>query len=333
MGQANSDSESAWSAWLDFRDNHHQNPFHPRVADFALFLDCLFRDGKEWSTITTACSAVSTAVFFISGYRLSTNPLISLVKKGIRSSRPPTVGYADTWDLAIVFRWIQSLGPNNRLPPFLLLAKLVILLKIDLMARGSDLARLFVSEVSILGDKLRCRFFMPKQWRAGGKYTSGKFTSWVYVYSYPSEPLICSVSTIKYYLYVVDPATVVSDIVMPNCSFSCLFTSVFKGSSTHNNKLVRGRFFSLSAARIANIVKFVFQHAGVPSRYKAHSTRHAASSAAEVSGCPLDRILAQTMIADEKTFARYYRRDIVGRKKTRRLRATSTLSSFLRSCL
>ena len=335
--QTLSQYESSWSTWLVFCDSRGVNPLLPKIADFAVFLNTLYLDGAQWATITSACSSVSTAVFFVSGFTLSTHPLISLVKKGIRTGRPPSMRYKVIWDVDKVFLWVLSLGPNARLSPLTLLLKFVVLLKIDLMARGSDLARLFVSEISIVSGMLRCRFYMPKQWRAGGKYTNGRFTSWLYVAPFRSSPRICSVATFRHVLKCTSVHRLPPDIFYPDGSFRCVFSSIVPAPTSKPATRVgcahkvQGQVFSLSADRIASCVTEALSRAGVPAGFRAHSTRHASSSAAEKSGASVPRILAQTMIADEKTYTRFYRRDISRSTPRRKLRADASLAAMLRA--
>ena len=52
-----------------------------------------------------------------------------------------------TWDITVLLRSISGMGDNDVMKLELLQLKLVLLLRIDLFARTSDLIKLFRSEV------------------------------------------------------------------------------------------------------------------------------------------------------------------------------------------
>jgi hypothetical protein len=232
--------------------------------------------------------------------------------------------YDDTWDVGLVFRWIRSLGPNRSLTRKMLLYKFVCLVKLDCMSRASDLARCFRHRVSISAGKLLLSFYQPKEWRPGGKYISGKYSSLVTIHRYLPDPLLCTVTTAKFFLAASsDPELFPDDLLVEGRRTRGLFPSVVRK---------KGVYFSLSRDRLNSLLLEAFSLAGVPAKFGAHSTRSAAMSMAVLAGASADTVLAQARMSSLEVFRKFYHRPVVGGVRApRKVRKAASMAYFIRA--
>ena len=166
--------ESPWSAWQNHCSSRGVDFQDPSPVNFVSFLEEVFQKGRSYSHCNTSASSVATALHLSSGVNLTENPVVSLFRKALRNERPPTPKYVDAWDVGIVFRYIASLGINSSLSLTVLTRKTIVLLKIDLMGRGSDLSKAFRNQLQFLGGgSCRVRLYATKEQGKSSKFSRG----------------------------------------------------------------------------------------------------------------------------------------------------------------
>ena len=320
--------QSHWSPWLAHCQRRGVPPLRPSVASFCCYLNSVFLTGASWSKVSTIASSLSTAIFLVSGYRLSSNPMVALVKRSIRSQRLPRAAYEDTWDVSLMFRYLHSLGPTAKLSRTCLLKKWVCLLKLDFLARSSDLARVFLSNLRMERHRLYVRIFKPKEWRAGNKFAAGSYSKWLWADSYPQDSRVCVVATAREVVKRFSKTKVALDLNIEGRQQHGVCTSVIQRPENHPFK---GCYYSLSADRISAIFLEAMTLAGVPAAYKAHSSRSAAISAASVCGFTDSWILKKARLASQSVLDTYYRKPIRKGHRLSRIEGKVSLAVALRS--
>ena len=300
--------EGPWTKWVEVCKRLGDNPASPTIQTFTDFIQGVFDEGGSFSKTNTAASSVATAVHITSGVNPTDHPVVGLLRRSIRNIRPPRSSMTETWDVTLVFRWVLTLGSNGSLSRRMLTLKLIVLLKVDLMARGSDLARCFASEVKFCAGGMKVRFYKPKEWRPDGKFTGGVFSAWVYIASY-SNKRICSVSTYRYYLKSRPQSEWANDILVDDHWTRCIVSSIVKDKSGRRGPRCKGKYYSLKKDTIANYMVEAMRLAGVPEKFLSHSSRAAAiSMATEVAGDP-GSVMAHARLSSEFNFRKFYLKD------------------------
>jgi hypothetical protein len=83
-------------------------------------------------------SAVSKLGFEVNEAKCILEPVLL----GVRKSSPPQPRYKDTWDVSLLVRHIQRVWPDNSaLSDEEIRNKAMVLLRLSLLARSSDIAR------------------------------------------------------------------------------------------------------------------------------------------------------------------------------------------------
>lgn len=74
----------------------------------------LFSSGLGYSAINTARSALSSVITLENG-TFGSQPLVGRFMKGIYEMKPSLPRYASTWDVGVVLKHLESMGPNSDL--------------------------------------------------------------------------------------------------------------------------------------------------------------------------------------------------------------------------
>ena len=80
-----------------------------------IFLGELYEQKLSYSSIDTACSALSTVIFPGGEHTFGNHPLVAKFLMGVYSTRPPLPRYKEIWDVADVLKYLRSLEPLNEL--------------------------------------------------------------------------------------------------------------------------------------------------------------------------------------------------------------------------
>jgi hypothetical protein len=221
---------------------------------------------------------------------------IKMAKRHLITIKPRTAKYSEIYDIDTIFSLITSWPETKDLGIEQLRLKLILLLKIDTMARGDDLAKLYVHPLTwkITDTELVIRFYGTKE--------SKFFTNWIGVAAYPTNMNLCTVATAQEYITrTKHQSKTTTTIVNKKARILVhpLFLDLYDGKPIH-------------AERINNLTAAALKACGIASEYKGHSTRSAAISKAVMLGAFEERVMHQARLHDQKTLKRNYLRLTTG---------------------
>lgn len=114
--------------WMNYAEGHRINKYNPRVPQVLNFLDALHKEGRGYSALNTARSALSAFLPLYEGLSIGGHPYVRLFLKGVYNISHPTPRYMNTWDLQLVLNFLKSWSPMSKLSLEKLTLKLVVLL-------------------------------------------------------------------------------------------------------------------------------------------------------------------------------------------------------------
>ncbi len=220
----------------------------------------------------------------IEGWPIGRHPLIKNLLKGIYNRNPPRPRYSHTWDVRIVLDYLKLLGQPKELDLMPLSCKTVMLVALATFFRVSDLRNIARSSIRF-SESVSFSLMEPRKSQHSGALQSFE------LHRHPDSRQ-CPVLALKAYCHVTDR-------LRKSSGRDGLFLSCIRPHDP------------VSKTTIAGWLKKVLLEAGIDEGFSAHSTRAAASSKAVIEGVPVDTILRQASWANESTFSRFYRRDIV----------------------
>ncbi|KAJ8029042.1 hypothetical protein HOLleu_28336 [Holothuria leucospilota] len=234
-----------------------------------------FRDqGLHYSAINIARSALATFTTLSSGNSISTDPLVSRFFKGIFNTYPPMPRYTEIWNVSLVLYYIRGLPPVRELDLKMLSLKLCFLVAITSAQRLQTLHLLQLDQLTLNNDSaiFRVTKFL-KQSRPGNVAFE------VLLEAYQKDERLCVLKTL----------------------IVALFISYKKP------------YHRVSKDTLSRWIKIILTNAGIDTlKFKAHSTRAAATSAAVLRQVPVSDIHATAGWAGEKkTFEKFYRKPIL----------------------
>ena len=248
------------------------------------FLASQFEQGKQYRTINSYRSAISTTHSPIDGVVVGKHPLVSRLMKGIHNQRPPQPRYAATWDVQVVLRHIRSWGQTVVLGRKRLSQKLTMLMALSNASRCSELCGLDIE---------RMRFNETGVTFSLGRLTKTSKPGQSKSLFYPvlaSDKEVCPVFTLKEYLKRTEDR-----------KESKLFLSYIRP------------YKPVLPCSLARWLKEILTEAGY-SDFKAHSSRGAAVSAAFVQGMSVTDIIKIADWSSDSMFKKYYHRPIIGKE-------------------
>ena len=172
------------------------DPFQASISTVVEFLVQLFHDtGVKYSAINTARSALSSFLTPVGGVTVGNHPLVKRLMRGVFKERPALPKYVKTYDVDGVLRYLDKLGPADRLPIARLTERLATLIFIlsgqrDQTLQFIDVRNIWLTETSctiIIGD-------LVKNSRPGFHVEPLRFTA------YDNEN-ICVIANIKDYIW------------------------------------------------------------------------------------------------------------------------------------
>lgn len=256
------------------------------VNQILIFLAELKNEGLQYSALNTARSALGSFTVLSSGRAIGTEPLISRFLKGVFNSCPPKPRYKYIWDVGVVLDYIRGIPPVQELDLKQLSLKLCFLIAVTTAQRIQTLDLLQVDQLNFQDDSASFMIFkLVKQSRPGHSGME------VTLKAYPSDVRLCVLKTLQVYLQK---------------------TSVLRGREQALFISYKKPHRKVSKDTLARWIKTVLHNAGIDtSKFKAHSTRAAATSAAESRKVPVSDILATAGWTSENTFRTFYKKPIL----------------------
>jgi hypothetical protein len=257
------------------------------VADF---LTDMFKEGYEYNTINLHRSAISALHEEVENIPVGQHEIIKRIMTGVFQEKPPQPRYKDTWDVGLVLDYLVGQGKNETLSDSQLTHKLTMLLALTTASRASEIQAL---DLEYMMDKTSEVIFTLPQHTKTSK--AGQKPQTVSIQAYHHSEL---------------------DVV------ACLRTYILRTTDWREDKskhkLLLGTVAPHNPVKpctIANWLKKTMQAAGIDTtKYKAHSTRGAATSKASSGGMSVADILHQANWARAKTFEKFYQRNTMENK-------------------
>ena len=274
------------SKWIIFCNTRSYNPLCAPINQITDFLTCMFLEGKSYSTINLARSALSALGIKYDGISVGSHPTIVRLLKGMFNLRPTKARYTETWDANIVLRYLKNIPVDNESYLKELTMKLTMLLALTLAARPQTLHYLTTKDMVKTENKIVLSL------SAALKHTRpGKPLEKIEVNAYPHDRSLCVYTTLNEYLSCTEQWREKD---------GPLFISYVKPHKP------------VSRDTVKRWIKTVMDNAGIDtSKFRAYSTRSASTSKAVTVSTPIECILKTAGWSRESTFAKSYHKNIV----------------------
>ena len=270
--------------WIIFCDRCNLETFTSDVVHILDFLSELYKEGLAYSAINTARSALSSFLGLTDKEPIGSHSLVIRFMKGVARNRPTLPRYNSIWDVNIVLNMFRKQPLVEYLSLYDLTLRTATLLALVSAQRGQSIHLLDIACMSRTVDNFT--FHLQggfKQSRAGHECLT------IVLPSYKEDIRICIVNTLSVYL----------ERTAPLRHSTQLFISTVRP------------FKAVSNDTISRWIKVTLDLAGIDvSIFKPHSTRAAATSAAQRKGVKLMDILNVAGWTNEATFARFYNKPL-----------------------
>ena len=239
----------------------------------------MYDSGASHSTVNLARSAVSAYLHRPGTEAVGSHPLVCRLVKGVFENRPSMPKYQDTWDVDNVLQYLAGWPSVEKLSLKHLSLRLVMLLALLSGQRGQTIHTLKSEDVRLKDDKCVLVF------SAVLKQTK----PWSHIKPLELEAFenknFCIVAHLRQYLKVTEALR----------KGKQLFISFVKPHS------------EVSRDTVSRWIKTVLRLSGVDiSRFSAHSTRAASTSAAFSRDVPIDCIMKAAGWSNQNTFMKFY---------------------------
>lgn len=264
--------------WYNFCINLNIDYFEVSVPHIISFLTTMYEDGAVFSSLNCCRSALS----LILGSKLCNDDRVSRFLKGVFRLRPPLPKYDFTWDPAVVLNFLSQKGNNDSLSLEDLSKKLITLLAIVTAHRVQTFSLIKVSNIKRLSNKMYIKITdLIKTSRVGSLQPH------LVLPFFTDNPNVCPASAL-------DKTNAIRQS-------ENLFVAYKKPHK------------SVTAQTLSRWIKSTLGSSGIDiSIFSAHSTRHAATSAAQRLGLNIETIRKTAgWSSTSRVFAQFYNRDIV----------------------
>ena len=214
------------------------------------------------------------------------NPiLIARFMKGLYNKLLPKPRYSTfIWDVSAVLKYLETLFPLDDLSLKLLTLKLTALIALSAAPRAQTIISMNLDCMTVFSDKILFHFnTLLKTSKQGKNYV-------LELLHYENEKL-CVMHTLLHYVNRTKEHRKSQQLLMSYCSFK-----------------------PVTSSTVARWLKEVLFNSGIDiDKFKAHSYRSAAVSAAFSRGCSLDLILKTADWSSAKNFKKFYLREVESR--------------------
>lgn len=268
--------------WWQFCRNKNIQVFETSTPLVLEFLTFHFNQGASYGSLNCYRSAIAQ----IAGPEISNDPRLKRFFKGVYSLRPNQPRYEMTWDPGIVLKYIRSL-PVDDLDLKTLTQKTAVLIALATGHRVQTLSSIEIGNITANDDSVTIR--IPKRIKTSGPRQPQPFFILPF---FREDQKICVASAILAYLDKTKE--------LRNDTLKYFFITIKKPHRT------------ASTSSISRWIKDILNKSGIDtSIFKAHSTRHAATSTAARLGVSFDVIRRSAGWTERsKTFAKFYQRPL-----------------------
>lgn len=269
---------------MDFCTRRGKDPLSPTPTEVLTFLTELFQEGKGYSSLCVARSAIS-ACCLNDSHSVGSHPWISRFLRGIFNQRPALPRTLVTWDADMVIDFLRQWSPAKCLSFSQLSLKVVMLCLLVTGQRGQTMWFMDIRNMSWSKKEVTCRIGDLIKTSAPGKHIQELVFP-----AFPPDRRICPVTYLQ--AYVKRSASLRGDETK-------LFVS---WKAPHKG---------ISRDTLRRWTRTCLIKAGIDmSIFAPHSTR-AASTSKAVGHVPLKTILKTAGWRRRSTFAVYYHKPIL----------------------
>lgn len=269
--------------WQYCSDKNIYDLHNVTVNDLLDFLSDCFQKGSSYGTLNNHRSAIS----LISLNTIGNDDRIKRFFKGVFKLRPSYARYSVTWDPIIVLDFLANFHPNDSLPLEILTKKLVVLLSLATGHRTQTLSLIRIKNIQRFADRI-----IIKVTDIIKTSSIGKSQPILDLPFFTERPSICPAETLITYMNITS-----------------------NHRSTNEEKLIltyKRPYQAATPQSLGRWIKQTIEESGVDTNiFRAHSTRHAATSAAYRAGVSVDTIRkAAGWSQQSAVFANFYNRPI-----------------------
>ena len=135
--------ETAWRKWAVWCGEREMDPFECSLTYILDFLTYLFNERKlEYRTSGVYRSTIAAYHVPINGVSVGKHPRVTALMTGISNIRPPQPKCCTIWDVEDVLNQLRTWPQNELLSPKQLTFKLVMLIALTAINRGSEIHKL-----------------------------------------------------------------------------------------------------------------------------------------------------------------------------------------------
>ncbi|XP_068724072.1 uncharacterized protein [Montipora capricornis] len=257
------------------------DPLSASVIQGVNFLSELYQKHQlSYSALNTARSALSPIIVPSGGGTFGSHPLVTRFLRGVFNTRPSLPRYQEIWDISIVFTYLKSLHPPEKLTLKDLTMKTTMLVASLSGQRCQTIHALDVNNMVLTKD--RCTFYIQELLKTS---RPGKHFGKLELRAYHPDNRLCVVTFLEEYVRRTKPL---------RCS-SSLFISYQK---PHD---------SVTTDTVGRWLRKVLENSGLDVRkYGAHSTRAASTSAAKTVNISIQSIMDAAGWSNAETFRKFY---------------------------
>ena len=211
------------------------------------------------------------------------NPrLISRFMKGLFNKLLPKPKYSNfIWDVSVVLKYLSSHFPLDKLSLKLLTLKVTALIALSAAPRAQTIISMNLDCMTVLNNKIVFQFKTLLKTSKQGK-------SYMLELLHFDDEKLCAMHTVLHYINRTKVQRNSQQLLLSYCSHK-----------------------PVTSSTIARWLKEVLFNSGIDiDKFKAHSYRSAAVSAAFSKGCSLDLILKTADWSSAKNFKKFYLREI-----------------------
>ena len=243
-------------------------------------------EGKSYSTINIARSALSAIGLKQDGVTVGSHPTIVRLMKGMFNLRPTRARTSNTWDVNKVIDHLRNLPTVKDISTKELTMKLTMLLALTHAARPQTLHLITIEGMRKSEDNYTLNLSAALKQTKPGKPLEN-----IIVRRYPHDNNLCAYTTLQEYL------------------------SRTAQWREHNGPLLLSYVKPhkpVSRDTIKRWMRTVMKNSGIDTnQFTAYSTRAAAVSKAAETSIPMECILKTAGWSRESTFAKFYHKNIV----------------------
>lgn len=275
---------SSYKLWWQYCGTKGIDPIDVNTYNALGFLSQCFEQGSSYGTLNNHRSALS----LISRNKLTEDDNLKRFFRGIFRLKPSFPKYNTTWDPSIVLQYLAQFYPNEPLSFDVISKKLVVLLALATGQRCQTLSLIKTTNIKVNEQQICIQITDLVKTSAIGKPQPVLDLPF-----YCDRPAVCPAETLVTYLSK-------SSSVRPSDTESLILTS-------------KKPYRAASSQTIGRWIKQTLADSGIDTNvFSAHSTRHAATSAAHRAGASVDVIRRTAGWSQQSmAFANFYKRPLV----------------------